>query len=241
MKIVASIYLAIPIGIIFFICPRLAEWFFHFDEPSLRFNDNCNEITNLGKRYYSYKMDKLTDISNQNGEFLADKNLAGMLEDSQNHNDSNSYNSKGANGSDYKRGQNIEMQDISKRKNKTRIEKNLLYEVSLRKNRAFHNFNKLVNTLILDVKKNLFVNEKHDMLSEDLAPLYSKRLNGQVENYEVRMYQIRVKLHQNEMKKQKEEKFEILKNRQKLVSDLKALLEGKDADLKEMETKCILL
>ena len=133
---------------------------------------------------------------------------------------------------------NIEMQDMTKRQ-LLPTEKLSHYQLAFRKKRAFLNFNRMVNSIIIDIKKDLIVNEKHDILPEDLAPLYSKRLNGQVENYEVRMYHIRAKLHQNnEKKKQKESKHEILKNRDQLALELKMLLEGRDSDKKEMEAKC---
>lgn len=97
----------------------------------------------------------------------------------------------------------------------------------------------MFNSIILNIKNDLFINEKHDILPEDLAPLYSKRLNGQVENYELRMFQIRAKLHQNnEQKKNKDSKNDILKNRENLLFDLKMLLNGRDANIKEMELKC---
>ena len=130
------------------------------------------------------------------------------------------------------------MQDMTKRQLLPEQRMNL-YQMYFRKKRAFLNFNRMVNSIITDIKKDLFVNEKHDILPEDLAPLYSKRLNGQVENYEVRMFHIRAKLHQNnEKKKQKDSRYEILKNREQLAIDLKMLLEGRNLDKKEMEVKC---
>ncbi len=214
-----------------FLCPRLGEWLFQYDETTLRFLDNCTEVSNLGQVFYSHKMKNLNEIysSKINGSILQDFRA--------NQNNSNNASQKEQSNNEMQ-NVNIEMQDMTKRQ-LLPDQKINLYQLAFLKKRAFLNFNRMVNSIITDIKKDLFVNEKHDILPEDLAPLYSKRLNGQVENYEVRMFQIRAKLHQNnEKKKQKDSKNEILKNREKLKLDLDLLMEGKDLDKKEMEVKC---
>jgi hypothetical protein len=215
-----------------FICPRLGEWLFHYDENTLRFNDNCIEVSNLGRVYYSKKLKNLNDIFNkkinkyEQNEHLESKNIGNNIISQKEFSNNELQNV------------NIEMQDLTKRQQlpAARI---VDYQLAFRKKRAYLNFNRMVNLIIIDIKKDLFANEKHDILPEDLAPLYSKRLNGQVENYEVRMFQIRAKLHQNnEKKEQKVSKNEILKDRELLAIDLISLLDGKDLDKKEMEVKC---
>ena len=212
--------MAIPIGIVMFIFPRISEWLFHYDEQTLRFTDNCNEISILCSHYFNHKLKELDHFYYKNQEILT-KILP--IEN---------------NSNDLAVGQNIELQDFSGRNLLSR-DKGIKYQVAFKKSRAFLNFNKMVNAIILQIKQDLFANEKHDVLSEDLAPLYSKRLNGQVENYEIRMFQIRTKLHENALlKKTKEEKLGLLKDRFKLASDLKILFDGKDYDRKEMEIRC---
>jgi len=208
-----------------FLYPRLNEWLFQYDEGTLRFSDNCVETANLGQKYFAYKLNNLNEYYSNN---VSQLNNQGIL----NNNKSSNF--------DYKENQNIniEMQDMTKRQ-LLPIEKSQQYQIAYRKKRAFLNFNRMFNSIILNVKSDLFINEKHDILPEDLAPLYSKRLNGQVENYEVRMFQIRAKLHQNnEQKKNKESKNDILKDREHLLFDLKMLLNGRDSNIKEMELKC---
>jgi len=227
--------LAIPIGIVMFFLPRINEWLFQYDELTLRFYDNCSEASNLGRRFYSYKLKQINDdykpsdidINFSQNKYIYQDNI----------NEDNMHNNENGNNSYIdNKNNNIEMHDFTKRK-LLPIEKNKQYQLAFKKKRAFINFNRMVNSIIVDIKKDLFVNEKHDILPEDLAPLYSKRLNGQVENYEVRMYQIRGKLHhKNDQKNQSSN--EILKNRDQLKIDLKIFLDGKDEDKKEMELKC---
>lgn len=216
-----------------FLCPRLGEWLFHYDENTLRFYDNCTEVSNLGQVFYLNKLKKLNEVFYTNVNNNQQKELIGKEEIKNEYGpqkDSDKYENENV---------NIEMQDLTKRQLMSE-QRNIQYQSAFRKTRAFLNFNRIVNSIIPDIKKDLFVNEKHDILPEDLAPLYSKRLKGQVENYEVRMFQIRAMLHQNnEKKNQKDSKNQILKNRDQLGLDLRLLMEGKDLNKKEMEAKCI--
>lgn len=208
-----------------FICPRLSEWVFQYDESFLRFLDNSNVIRNLGEKYFKFKLSQIETNYKENSDIL------------------NKCNNKNNNIEDFridadKNKQIIELQDLSKNIKDISNEKSFEYLVAYRRCRAFVNFNKMINIISLDVRMDLFINEKHDELPEDLTPLYSKRLLKQVENYEIRMFDIRAKLHTDQTKKLKDEKYELLKNRAKLLKDFKDFIEEKEIDQKALIFKC---
>lgn len=224
--------MAIPIGIILFICPRLSEWIFQYDETHLRFLDTSTTVTKLNTDYFTFKLNQIETNYQENS---ADINKCLGKEKKAINNVGNNNNNN--------ENQIIELQNFGNNNNNNKKEidndKSFEYLIAHRRCRAFTNFNKLVTSITSDINFDLFVNEKHDILPEDLAPLYSKRLLKQVENYEIRMYEIRAKLHTDQTKKDKEEKYELLKNREKLLKDFKYFIAEKDIDKQKLAIKCI--
>jgi hypothetical protein len=210
-----------------FIYPRLSEVLFQYEETDLKFLDTCNIVSKLGEDYFSYKLNQIETNYNLYSDVINK-----CLEKKQIKNDS-------LNDNNHYQNQIIELQNINK-DNKIEInyDKSFEYLVAYRKCRAFVNFNKLIASITSDISQDLYVNERHDILPEDLTPLYSKRLLKQVENYEIRMFDIRAKLHTDQTKINKDEKYELLKNREKLLNGLKDFIAEKDIDEKKFAIKC---
>jgi len=208
-----------------FICPRLSEWIFQYDETSLRFLDTRNIVTKISENYFTFKLNQIETNYQENSEVI-NKCLERKGE-------INNYN----NNNNNVENQIIELQDFANKK-KINYEKSFDYLIAYRRCRAFVNFNKLIFAITPEINQDVFINEKHDILPEDLTPLYSKRLLKQVENYEIRMFDIRAKLHTDQTKKDKDEKYELLKNREKLLKDFKNFIAEKDIDEKKFAVKC---
>lgn len=118
-----SLTLAIPIGLVMFLYPRLSEWLFHYEEANLRFSDNCVETANLGNKFFSYKLNKLDEYYSNNVSQLNNQGIQ--------------MNNK-LNNFEYKENQNIniEMQDMTKRQ-LLPMEKSLQYQIAYKKKEHF--------------------------------------------------------------------------------------------------------
>jgi hypothetical protein len=214
-----------------FIYPRLSENLFQYEETDLKFLDTCNVVSKIAKDYYSFKWNQID--KNYIEHYHA---INKCLEKKQISRDSSIDKNQNQN-----KNQIIELQNMNdncSNKNEITFEKSFEYLVAYRKCRAFVNFNKLILSITSDISQDLYVNERLDILPEDLAPLYSKRLLKQVENYEIRMFDIRAKLHTDQTKRSKDEKYDILKNRERLLNGLKDFLADKDINEKKFSIHC---
>jgi hypothetical protein len=220
--VIQSLYWAVPVSIVMILCPRLAEWLFRYDEGALRFKYNTIVISNLTNIFFAEQGMK-TKALKLNDDLH--KNIVKLRKNIQF--DATNNDNKFAVKPDSDEIDQYHIEEVK-------------IKADAQKLRGYLNFNKMVNSILFQSRYKLFLNDRSDNLPEDLAPIYHQRLEGQIERYESRMFQIRQELHtESAHAKAKPKHVNVYKDKKKLKGNWENLFKGRDLNMHDIYNICI--
>jgi hypothetical protein len=198
-------------GMLMILFPRLSEWLFRYNEDSLTVKNDNDIMKIFGEEFYRYKLTKSKTLITEN---------------------------------------ELQCSTMTKIYNyvnpldETKIEKEIIYDEKLlkrsyRRFKGYLNFKIFTINVLYRIKKNLFLNERRDLLPEEYAPLTKHRIDGQLEKYENRMSQLRQNLYKAiDIMNIFNGISDVYRDRKLEKKNLELFLEGKDLNVDDLIEKC---